>query len=564
MKTRILLFFGLLLISFSPVSSQEIAAKASHLPEGTINVLSSPDLFSLTTKWAGEYNRLNPKVNIQVTKGTNAGIEAMLKSGTGIGFVSNESDPALHSESALNMVVGRDVIVSVMNAKNPFLDEINQKGISPAAFLRIIESPEKVTWGDILGNGQNVPVHCYIVNDASVISGVENFLKTNQHMVNGLMVESGAEMTAALQKDPNAVGFCRMVSILDEKNNNLAENIKLLPIDKNGNGNIDYMEKIYGDLQSFSRGVWIGKYPKTLSGNIYAVSAMEPANENETAFLTWVLTDGQQFLNQQGFSDLVSSERHTQLDKLISKPDTTEASIYNWYNILKVTLLIILSFAVIGFIVDMMVRTMRKKIPVLPDSASTPSPLFDEDSVIVPKGLYFDKTHTWAFMEKDGMVKIGIDDFLQHITGPISGIGMKPAGVKLKKGDPLLTILQKGKHLLIYSPVSGTITDYNQNLSTQSSALNAAPYSDGWVYMIEPTNWLREIQFLITADKYKTWLKDEFSRLKDFFATALTVHQPEYAQVVMQDGGVLNDNILAELGPKVWEDFQTKFIDNAR
>ncbi|MDP2336690.1 MAG: hypothetical protein Q8N05_09605 [Bacteroidota bacterium] len=76
-------------------------------------------------------------------------------------------------------------------------------------------------------------------------------------------------------------------------------------------------------------------------------------------------------------------------------------------------------------------------------------PVFDEDSVIIPKGLYFDKTHTWAFMKKDGYVKIGIDDFLQHITGTITRIEMKTAGEKIKKGDRLLTIIRKGKQLNI-------------------------------------------------------------------------------------------------------------------
>jgi hypothetical protein len=66
------------------------------------------------------------------------------------------------------------------------------------------------------------------------------------------------------------------------------------------------------------------------------------------------------------------------------------------------------------------------------------------------------------------------------------------------------------------------------------------------------------------AEKYKMWLKDEFSRLKDFFAVALNDHTPEYAHVALQDGGAISDGILARLNPKVWEDFQTKFIDTAK
>ncbi len=564
MKTRIFFIIGMLLISCSNVNSQEITAKINLAQEGTINVWSSQDLYNLTTKWAAEYGRLNPKVNIIVTKGSDAEITDMVNAGKGIGIISRKSDPAHLTESAWNIVVGRDIIVPVISAKNPFLAEINKKGISPEALTRILENPENLTWGILLGNGQNVPVHCYMVNDASVKSGVADFAKVNLNVVSMMTLENGAEMVAAIRKDPNAIGFCRMISILDAKNQNLADNIRLLPIDKNGNGKIDYMEKIYDDLQAFSRGVWIGKYPKALTGNIYAVSAVQPTNENESAFLTWVLTDGQKFLNYQGFSDLVTSERQTQSDKLIIIPHTAVTSSYNGYALIKLVLLVICALAVIGFIADMVITIMRNKNTTVPDSASALIHAFDEESVILPKGLYFDKTHIWAFMEKDGSVKVGIDDFMQHITGALTRVEMKNPGEKIKKGDQLLTIIRNGKQLHLYAPVSGTIMAQNKTLTTNSSMLNAAPYAEGWVYIIEPANWVREIQFLTMAEKYKACLKDEFSRLKDFFTTALTAHTPEYAYVAMQDGGEMIDNILADLGPKVWDDFQTKFIDTAR
>jgi hypothetical protein len=81
------------------------------------------------------------------------------------------------------------------------------------------------------------------------------------------------------------------------------------------------------------------------------------------------------------------------------------------------------------------------------------------------------------------------------------------------------------------------------------------------VYLIEPKNWLREIQFLFMAEKYKEWLQYEFIRLKDFLAASIRSNTNVYAHVILQDGGELTDNVLADLGPEVWEDFQNKFID---
>ncbi len=564
MKTRIFIIIGLLLLTCSIASSKEALTGNSASREGSINVVASPDLYNLTARWASEYCKLNPTLKINVIKSTDNNLAGLLKTSAGIGFMSDESFAALDNQPTWNMVVGRDVIVPVINAKNPFMDEIYRKGITPEGLALIFETPGNQKWGSLLGDGQNIPVHFYMLDEPSVKSGVANFMNTKALEIAAIKIANGQEMISAIQKDPNALGFCKLIDIIDPNTQSLAGNIKIVPIDKNRNGKIDYMEDIYDNLQAFSRGVWIGKYPKALCGNIYSVSSDKPQNENEVAFLKWVVTDGQEFLSKNGYSDLVNSERQTQLDKINSTPIYAAIPEKDTYAFIKVILLVFIALGVIGFIFDFVARRIRNKKGAITGAASGLPLVFDENSVIVPKGLYFDKTHTWAFMEKDGTVKVGIDDFLQHITGSLSRIGMKPAGVKIKKGDPLLTIIQKGKHLTIYSPLSGTITAYNKNLITNSSALNTAPYADGWVYMIEPTNWLRDIQFLSMAEKYRAWLRDEFSRLKDFFATAINDNSPQYAHIALQDGGAMKDNILADLGPEVWEDFQTKFIDNAR
>jgi len=82
--------------------------------------------------------------------------------------------------------------------------------------------------------------------------------------------------------------------------------------------------------------------------------------------------------------------------------------------------------------------------------------------------------------------------------------------------------------------------------------------------VIEPSNWIREIQFLNMAEKYKAWLTEEFTRLKDFFATVIKPNTQGYATIAFQDGGALKDSVLADFGSEIWEDFQTKFIDKVR
>jgi glycine cleavage system H lipoate-binding protein/ABC-type phosphate transport system substrate-binding protein len=529
----------------------------------SIRVLSSPDLYNLSFKWAGEYNKISTEAKIKVIcikEGKMA--SDLLKRGE-MGFVSNDYYSGFDSESILKIVVGRDIIVPVINSNNPFLSEITQMGISPENFARFFEKKDLMNWGTLLNGKQNSTADYYFIDDKSISKSISDFLKIGEIKVDGKKAENAEEMISSIKKDPYAIGFCRMTNILNPENQTLAENICLVPIDRNGNGIIDYNEKIYDNLNSFYRGIWIGKYPKALFSSIYSVSSEVLKNQNEVAFLKWVLNDGQRYLYLNGYSDLLISERQTTVDKI------NEAQLYtnvssNDKSLIKTVLALLAGLILIVFTVDFVIRYVRRKKSAGKVAGSVIQTILNENSLILPKGLYFDKTHTWTFMEQNGAVKVGIDDFLLHLTGPLTRLKMKNEGYKIKKGEHILSIIQNGKQLNLYSPVSGTIIERNNALSTNASMVNSSPYNDGWVYRIEPTNWLRETQLLFMADKQRLYIKNEVSRLKDFLAGIIMTDNEKYAQVILQDGGEIIDNTLANLGPEIWEDFQSKFIDPSR
>ncbi len=211
--------------------------------------------------------------------------------------------------------------------------------------------------------------------------------------------------------------------------------------------------------------------------------------------------------------------------------------------------------------VDAAIKYSRQRKLKVPALSTTPFKVFNENTISIPKGIYFDKTHTWAFMEKSGMVKIGLDDFLLHITGNLNKLNLKNSGDRVQKGEALLSINQNGKQLTIYSPISGTVKYQNDELIKNPSLVYASPFNEGWLYMIEPSNWLRENQFMFMADKYMEWLNFEFSRVKDFLSTIGQINNLEPSLIILQDGGELKDNVLEDFGPEVWDDFHTKFIN---
>ncbi len=560
MKNLSILVIGLSLLICNvkavALNSSDNTGKATLVQNGTtaFKVSSSQELFHLAQTWVSEFKQANPSVEISLDQ--LQPVAAMASNH--LGLISGSETDILNNLSNWTMVVGRDVIVPIINVKNPMFSSLHQFGISPDKMAQLLKEGEKANWSAIVSNGQNVSVQLYLSNDEVVKSALVNYTNAASS-IQGMKVWTPAEVIEAVQKNQFAVGFCLLSDLRNAANTNLG----VLPIDKNGNGRMDNFENIYGNLDEFTHGVWIGKYPTALSHNIYAISTVKPTNENELAFLSWIMMNGQNQLTKNGYCDLTGSEKQANLLTLMStttggnKDVNTASGTQSWPVTLSVLALIGL-FAAIYFYSRKRIESslLEKEIQV--------APLLIENVVDVPKGLYFDKTHTWAFMEKDGNVKVGMDDFLQHITGKITKISMKEVGEIVRKGERIVTIIRDGKQLNLYAPISGIIVKHNSTLKSNSSLVNSAPFTDGWVYQIEPKNWLREIQFMFMGERYTEWIKDEFVRLRDFIAASVKTNELVYAHVVLQDGGELTDNVLADMEPKVWEDFQTKFIDASK
>jgi glycine cleavage system H lipoate-binding protein len=307
------------------------------------------------------------------------------------------------------------------------------------------------------------------------------------------------------------------------------------------------------------RGVWIGKYPHELVQNIYAFAAEKPNEAASIQFVRWLLTEGQNTLADNGLNELLFSERPIKLET-INPLITVEKANAKGNTLVKIVLVAFILLAVVMFTFNMFyskkAKSKNQNEELLKDKH-----IIHAQSMNLPKGLYYDKTHTWVYMNENGYVKIGLDDFIQHVTGPYTKIQMKEPGEKIKRNDPIITIIQDGKQLVLYAPVSGTIKEINEDLVTEPSLINNAPYSNGWVYELEPSNWLREIQFMRMADKYREWLGNEFTRLKDFLTVSKGNNQAVLSPVIYQEGGALLDYVLMEMGPQTWEDFQKEFVD---
>ncbi len=175
----------------------------------------------------------------------------------------------------------------------------------------------------------------------------------------------------------------------------------------------------------------------------------------------------------------------------------------------------------------------------------------------IPQGLLFNRNHTWSHLEKSGLASVGMDDLLVHLTGGVELNYLKEQQEKVKRGEPIARISQKGKELVITSPVTGTIDQVHKSLEDHSEEIQLNPYSS-WLYRIKPEKWQEETGNALMADRASQWAGRELERFRDYLAE--TVARSSGADLVLQEGGELTGHPLREMDQVAWKDFQEKFL----
>ena len=179
----------------------------------------------------------------------------------------------------------------------------------------------------------------------------------------------------------------------------------------------------------------------------------------------------------------------------------------------------------------------------------------------IPQGIFHSRNHTWAFLEKSGAARVGLDELLLFITGEVKVQPLKHQGEMIARGEILARIDQNGKSLNIFSPVSGEIIDPNPAVLINPALLKKDPYGKGWLYTIRPTNWTDEIQPCYLAADATAWLKNELERYKDFIAVNMSMQSTQPALTILQDGGEIAGDSLSGLPAEFWQEFQQEFLN---
>jgi glycine cleavage system H protein len=125
--------------------------------------------------------------------------------------------------------------------------------------------------------------------------------------------------------------------------------------------------------------------------------------------------------------------------------------------------------------------------------------------LVIPRDIGYTRDHEWARLDGE-IIRIGVTDYAQDQLGDIVFVELPEPGKKFKKGEECGTLESVKAVAEVYMPVSGEIIGVNTALEGSPELVNTAPYTDGWMADVKPSN-LSEMDGLMSHDAYLDMLK---------------------------------------------------------
>ena len=288
---------------------------------GTIKVSGAFALYPLMVTWAQEYQKLHPKVKVEVSAGgAGKGMADALSGLVDLGMVSREVHLEEISQGAVFVAVTEDAVVATISDGNPVLNDILAAGITKQMFYNIFVAGNVTTWGQVVGRPDVLlPIHVYTRSDAAGAADVwALFLgKKGQADLKGIGVYGDPGIVQAVKTDPLGVGYNNIGYAYDANTTQQVAGIRVVPVDVNHNGQIDPSENFYGNKTAIVQAIGEGHYPSPPARKLYLVTKNKFTGVTKE-FVKWILTDGQSFVPAAGYVPLTSDTISDQLAKLQS------------------------------------------------------------------------------------------------------------------------------------------------------------------------------------------------------------------------------------------------------
>ncbi|WKZ41054.1 MAG: substrate-binding domain-containing protein [Anaerolineales bacterium] len=301
----------------STVPEVEASASSDEL-SGTISISGAFALYPMMTVWADEFSKLHPGVQFDVQGGgAGKGMTDTIAGAVDIGMISRAIKPEEESQGIFWVSVTKDAVFPIISSENPYAEQMLAKGISQEVFAGMYITGEITTWGQVIGDpSDTTPINIFTRSDAS--GAAEQWAKFGggaaQEDLLGIGVNGEPSMVDTVIKDPLGIGFGNLNSIFDLSGGGLVPGIIIPPIDINNDGQAN-SDEIYTVKEDAFGAVANGTYPSP-PARFENLATLGKPEGLTLIFIEWILTDGQQYLEEAGFVPLTPEQQAESLAKL--------------------------------------------------------------------------------------------------------------------------------------------------------------------------------------------------------------------------------------------------------
>ncbi|NLJ42733.1 MAG: hypothetical protein GX431_03680 [Bacteroidales bacterium] len=319
----IILFVILLTIAGcgSPTSEKNatsVTGTAKKDISGQFSISGGYALYPLISKLAGDFMSIYPDVKIEVTKvGTGKGIESLLTGSCQVAMISRPLTDEEINAGIWVIPVAKDGVAPIVNQKNPNIERIMARGLSPDEFMQVFSSGLNLFWGELLESDSRDKVTVYTRADESGAADIfAAFLYKKATDLKGIGVTGDDEMIMSIQKNPLSIGFCNFTYAFDLSTGERKKDIQMIPCDLDFDNKIDRVEEPFRNLEEAHRSLWLGFYPDQLCRELTLGTIGKPTDPAIREFLYFVLGEGQKSITTTGYCPLNNVYLNYSLDLL--------------------------------------------------------------------------------------------------------------------------------------------------------------------------------------------------------------------------------------------------------
>jgi glycine cleavage system H protein len=220
-----------------------------------------------------------------------------------------------------------------------------------------------------------------------------------------------------------------------------------------------------------------------------------------------------------------------------------------------VAIFVLLTFILFIGIDLLVLKAQKKKHPAFDNGLIADIAVFTKEAFMAPLDLFLSKGHTWAQKNEYGLIKIGIDEFILKALGKISLTKIADPGKQINKGEVIFEGIAGNKTFKFRSPVDGTVKFSNPNILNKRIT---DPYGEDWGILVAADNFLESKDSLFSGNELKSFLRNEFAKLKDFLHHHTL--RPELAGATMLDGGNVVEGAVSSITETGLADFEKEFL----